>query len=65
MNGYEIKKKLDNCKVYAKSFSGVKIKCMEDYAQPAIRINPDNAIIIIIIITLLKIGKIYSLIYTN
>ena len=45
VNGYEITKKLDNCKVYVKSFSGAKIKCMEDYAQPAIRTNPDHIVI--------------------
>ena len=45
VNGYEITKKLDNCKVYVKSFSGAKIKCMEDYAQPTIRTNPDHIVI--------------------
>ena len=44
-NGYEITKKLDNCKVYAKSFSGANIKCMENYAQPTIRTNPDHIVI--------------------
>ena len=34
VNSYEITKKLDNCKVYAKIFSGEKIKCMEDQSRP-------------------------------
>ena len=45
MNGCEIKKKLDNCKVYMKSFSGEKIKNMEDYAQPTIRTNQGHIVI--------------------
>ena len=45
MNGCEIRKKLDNWKVYMKSFSGAKIKSMEDYAQPTIRTNQDHIVI--------------------
>ena len=45
VNGYGITKKLDNCKVYVKSFSEAKIKCMEDYAQLTIRTNPDHIVI--------------------
>ena len=45
VNGYEITKKLDNCKVYVKRFSGAKIKCLEDYARPTIRTNPDQIVI--------------------
>ena len=45
VNGYEITKKLNNGKVYVKRFSGAKIKCMEDYAQPTIRTNPDHIVI--------------------
>ena len=45
MNNYEITKKLDNCKVHVKNFSGAKIKCMDDYAQPTIRTNPDHIVI--------------------
>ena len=45
VNSYEITKKLDNCKVYVKIFSGEKIKCMEDYAQTTIRTNPDHIVI--------------------
>ena len=45
VNGFEITKKLDNCKVYVKSFSGAKIKCMKDYAQPTIGNNPGHIVI--------------------
>ena len=45
MNGYEVTKKLDNCKVHVKSFSGAKMKCMEDYTQPTIRTIPDHIVI--------------------
>ena len=42
--GYEIRKKLDNCKVYLKSVPEAKMKCMEDYAQPTIRTNSDDIV---------------------
>lgn len=45
VNGYEITKKMDNCKVYIKSLSGAKIKCIENCAQPCIRDNPDHIVI--------------------
>ena len=38
-------KKLDNCKVYVKSFSGAKTKCMVDCGQRSIRTNPGNIVI--------------------
>ena len=45
VNGYEITKKMGNCKVCMKSLSGAKIKCIENCAQPSIRINPDHVVI--------------------
>ena len=45
VNGCEITKKLDNCKVYVKSFSGGKLKYMEAYAQSTIRTNSDCKVI--------------------
>ena len=42
VNNCEITKKLENCKVYVKSFPGAKIKYMEDYAQPTIKTKPDH-----------------------
>ena len=48
VNDYEIRQKLDNGKVYMKSFSGTKIKCMGimfNQAQPTMRANPDHIVI--------------------
>ena len=45
VNDYKITKKLDNCKIYLKSFSGAKIKCMENYVQHTMRTNPDHIVI--------------------
>ena len=44
MNGYEVREKLDNYKVYVKSFSGAKIKCMKDYVQQTIISNPNHIV---------------------
>ena len=41
----KLQKKLDNWKVYVKSFSGAKVKCMEDCVQPTIRTNLDHIVI--------------------
>ena len=30
VRGYELSRKVENCKVYVKSFSGAKVMCMED-----------------------------------
>ena len=45
VNGWEIAKKLPNCKVYAKSFSGAKVRCMKDYLKPSLRQNPDHVVL--------------------
>ena len=44
MQGYEISKSLENCKTYVKSFSGAKIRDMQDYVKPTLRENPDQII---------------------
>ena len=36
---------LDKCKVFVRSISGVKMRCMGDYAQLTLRNNPDNIIL--------------------
>ena len=41
---YEISKSLENCKTYVKSFSGTKIRRMQDYIKPTLRENPDQTI---------------------
>ena len=45
VNGWEIAKKLPDCKVYAKSFSGAKVRCMKDYLKPSLRQNPDHVVL--------------------
>ena len=46
VNGWDISKQLPRkCKVYVKSFSGAKVRCMKDYAKPSIRENPDHVIL--------------------
>ena len=34
LNGWEMSKKIKNCKVYVRSFPGTKVRCMEDYKKP-------------------------------
>ena len=45
VQGYEISKSLENCKTYVKSFSGAKIRDMQDYVKPTLRENPDQIIV--------------------
>ena len=45
VNGWEISRKLQNCKVYVKHFSGAKTKCMKDYIKPSQLENSDHYIL--------------------
>ena len=45
VQGYEISKSLENCKTNLKSFSGAKVRVMQDYIKPALRQNPDQIIV--------------------
>lgn len=45
LNGYEITKKSNNSIVYLESFSGARIKCMENYVQPTVKTSPDHIVI--------------------
>ena len=45
VQGYEISKSLENCKTYVKSFSGAKIRDMQDCVKPTSRENPDQIIV--------------------
>ena len=45
VNGYDMSKKLKNCKVYVKSFSGSKVRCMKDHMKPPMREKPDYTIL--------------------
>ena len=45
INVYDISRQIENCRVYVKGFPGAKTECMEDYAQPTARENPDHILI--------------------
>ena len=45
LNGWEMSKKIKNCKVYVRSFPGAKVQRMDDYKKPSIRDKPDHSII--------------------
>ena len=36
IGGYELSQRVENCKVFVKSFSGAKLRRMEDYIQPTL-----------------------------
>ena len=42
INGYKFSYQLEKGKVYVKSYSGSKIRCMEYHAKPTSRADPDN-----------------------
>ena len=42
VNGYDVAGKLNNCKVFVKSFSGAKVRCLKDHMKPSLRENPDH-----------------------
>ena len=45
LRGYELSRKVENCKVYVKSFSGAKVMCIEDYVKPTLREMPTHIIL--------------------
>ena len=45
IRGYELSQRVENCKVFVKSFSGAKVSCMEDYIQPTLRETPGHVIL--------------------
>ena len=45
VNGYEMPKKLENCKVYVKRFSNSNVRCMKDHMKPSMREKPDHTIL--------------------
>ena len=45
IRGYELSQRVENCKVFVKSFSGAKVRCMEDYIQPTLRETPSHVIL--------------------
>ena len=47
VNGWEMSRKTTNCKFSIKSFSGAKIKGMNDYIKPSLREDPNHFILYI------------------
>ena len=45
VNGWKMSRKATNCKFSIKSFSGAKIKDMNDYIKPALQENPNHFIL--------------------
>ena len=41
---YKLSRKVENCEVYVKSFSGAKVMCMEDYVKPTLTEMPTHII---------------------
>ena len=44
-NGYDKSKRLENCKVYVKRFSGSKVRCIKDHIKPSMRQKPNHTIL--------------------
>ena len=45
IRGYELSRKMENFKVYFKSFSGATVMCIEDYVKPTQREMPTHIIL--------------------
>ena len=45
IRGYELSQRVENCKVFVKSFSGAKVRCMGDYIQSTLRETPSHVIL--------------------
>ena len=45
INVHEMSKKLENCKVYLKSFSGSNVQCMKDHLNQSMREKLDHTIL--------------------
>ena len=44
IRGYELSQRVENCKVFIKSFFGAKVRCMEDYIPLTLRETPSHVI---------------------
>ena len=44
LHGWELSKKMKNCKVYVRSVPFAKVQCMNDYKKPSMRDEPDHFI---------------------
>ena len=45
VNGWEISRKLKNCRVKVISFSEATVQCMADYVKPSLRDKPSHLIL--------------------
>ena len=45
INGWEMSKRIKNCKAYVRSFAGAKVQCMDDYKKPLMRDELDHFIV--------------------
>ena len=47
IRGYELSQRVESCKVFFESFSGAKMRCMEDYIQPTLRETPSHFMLLV------------------
>ena len=47
IRGYELSQRVQNCKVFLKSFSGAKVRYMEDYIQSTLRETPSHFMLLV------------------
>ena len=45
IRGYELSQRVENCEIFVESFSGAKVRCMEDYIQPTLIETPSHVIL--------------------
>ena len=45
IRGYDLSQRVENYKAFVKSFSGAKVRCMEEYIQPTLRETPSHVIL--------------------
>ena len=45
IRGYELSQRVENCKDFVESFSGAKVRCMEDNIQPTLIETPSHVIL--------------------
>ena len=45
IGSYELPERVENCGVFVEKFSNAKVRCMEDYIEPALREMPSHVIL--------------------
>ena len=64
VTGYKLSRKVENCKIYVKSFLGIKVLCTEDYVKPTLR-EMSTHIILYVVTKGLPTKKVPELIAEN